>query len=247
MPSACWIGEAVAVAGADEVLHDRRAVGVDADRDQRLAPEADRGFEGLAQLVVDVLGEQLQRVAAVVGAREDLRAGEFRLHQIDDAVGRVLVVDADRDQPRLLEAGGAQHVEPRAVAVIDLEAEAAGDLDHVGIEIDGGHVDLLGEQILRHDLPETAEADHQHGGVRAVEVVGLALVAAGDAPQHRLRQGRERRADQQRDRGDRGQQAALRGAQDPEQDAERQQHEGELARAGEHRAGAQRVAALARR
>ena len=59
-------------------------------------------------------------------------------------------------------AGGAQHVEPRAVAVIDLEAEAAGRLDHLGVVVDGGDVDAFGEQALRHDLAEAAEADEQH-------------------------------------------------------------------------------------
>ena len=88
-----------------------------------------------------------------------------------------------------VEAGRAQHVEPRAVAVIDLEAEAAGDLDHLGIEVDRGHVDILGEQVLRHDLPEAAEADHQHGAGRAVEIVGFALVAAGEAAQQHARSG----------------------------------------------------------
>ena len=103
----------------------------------------------------------------------------------------LLIVDADRDQPRLLEAGGAQHVEPRAVAVIDLEAEAAGDLDHVGVEVDRRHVDPLGEQKLRHDLSEPAEADHQHGAVRVGEVVGLALRRLVDTPHQHLGEARE--------------------------------------------------------
>ena len=95
----------------------------------------------------------------------------------------LLLVDADRDQPRLVEAGRAQHVEPRAVAVVDLEAESPGDLDHVGVEVDRGHVDLLGEQVLRHDLPEAAEADDQHGAARAVEIVRLALFGLRESPQ----------------------------------------------------------------
>ncbi len=95
--------DAVAVARADEILDQRGAVGIDADRLQRLASELVGGLERLAQLVVDVLGQQLQRVAAVVGARENLRAGKLRLGEIDDAVAVLLLVDADRDQPRLLE------------------------------------------------------------------------------------------------------------------------------------------------
>ncbi len=144
----------------------------------------------------------------------------------------------------LSSARRAQHVEPRAVAVIDLEAEPAGDLDHLGIEIDRGHVDFLGEQILRHDLPEAAEADDQHGAACSVEIVGLAFRRAREPAQQALGHFGERRADQQRDRGDGREQASLVDAQDSERGAERQQHEGELARAGEHRARAQRVAAL---
>src|SRR5436853_5078047 len=68
-------GDAVAVARADEVLHDLRAVGIEPDRLERAAAELHRGFERLAQLIVDVAREQLQRVAAVVGARENLGAG----------------------------------------------------------------------------------------------------------------------------------------------------------------------------
>ena len=88
-----------------------------------LRPKAIGELEGLAQLVVDVLGEQLQRVAAIVGAREDLACREIPPSSDRRCGWLLLVVDADRDQPRIVSAGRAQHVEPRAVAVIDLEAE----------------------------------------------------------------------------------------------------------------------------
>ena len=103
MPFGLLDRDAIAIAIADEVLDDRGAVRVDADGFQRLAAELHGGFERLAQLVIDVLGEQLQRMAAVKGAHEDLRTGKLGLHQIDDAVGLLLLVDADRDQPRLLQ------------------------------------------------------------------------------------------------------------------------------------------------
>ena len=84
--------------------------------------------------------------------------------------------------------------------------------------------------------------------VRAVEIVGLALRRAG-------RGGAARTSVRVANGGPISSViAAIADSRLPcaalritEQDAERQQHEGELARAGEHRAGAQRVAALARR
>src|SRR4029077_18198018 len=51
--------DAVAVARADELLHDVDAVGIEADRRKRLVAELHRGLEGLAQLVIDVPREQL--------------------------------------------------------------------------------------------------------------------------------------------------------------------------------------------
>src|SRR3954464_11104903 len=66
--------DAVVVARADEILDDRRAVGIDADRFQRLASKAERGLERLAHFELDVPGEQLQRVAALLRTRAHLRA-----------------------------------------------------------------------------------------------------------------------------------------------------------------------------
>src|ERR1044071_5984844 len=48
-------GDAIAVACADEVRDDLGAVRVDAERDERVASEAHRGFERLAQFIVDAL------------------------------------------------------------------------------------------------------------------------------------------------------------------------------------------------
>ena len=106
---------------------------------------------------------------------------------------------------------------------------------------------VFGEQVLRHDLPEAAEADHQHRALRAVEIVGLAFgrareaahsdsvsVANGGPISSVIAAIAESRL-------------PCVGAEDAERGAERQQHEGEFARAGEHRARAQGVAALARR
>ena len=102
-----------------------------------------------------------QACAAVVGAHEEFYARKLGAHQVDDAVGGGALVDADRDQPHLGGDRGAQHVQARAVAVIDLEAEAArmviisGSLSMVKTSIS------FGQQALRHDLAEAAEADDQ--------------------------------------------------------------------------------------
>ena len=91
---------------------------------------------------------------------------------------------------RLAGAGGAQDVEPGAVAVVDLEAEVAGDADHLGVGVDDRDVDAAREQRLARDLAEAAEADDQHA---AVQILGgidalhrrLLLAAAASAARTR--------------------------------------------------------------
>jgi hypothetical protein len=119
------------------------------------------------------------RVAAVVGADEQLGQGEGLLDHRDDLIGDLGLVDADEDGLRLLGPGRAQHIEPRAVAVIDLEAEFAGGLDHLDVHVDDGDVDVAGQQRLGHDLGEAAETDDQDplaqvlGMIDALGVVGV--------------------------------------------------------------------------
>ena len=59
--------------------------------------------------------------------------------------------------------GGVQDVEPRAVAVIDLEAELGRRLDHLDVVVDDRRRRCpRSEQRLAGDLAEAAEADDQH-------------------------------------------------------------------------------------
>ena len=166
------------------------------------------------------------------------------MNEIDDAARGLAVVDADGDQPGLDGARRAQDVEPGAVAVIDLEAEAGGLLNHLGIVVDGGDVDALRQQALGDDLAEAAEADHQHRAARVGEIVGLAFGRPREAPQHRIGERGDQRAQQHGHGGNRGEDAGLARIEHAERAAERNEHEGELAGAGEHRSGAERVAAV---
>ena len=143
----------------------------DAERDQRRLAEAHRRFEGLADLVVDAGADEAERMAAVEGADEELGERELGLDDLDDAVGLLRLVDADEDRLGAAGAGGAQHVEPGAVAIVDLEAEAGGGPDHVGVGIDDRDVDLAGEQRLARHLAEAAEADDQRLAGEAVRLV----------------------------------------------------------------------------
>ena len=115
--------------------------------------------------------------AAVPGAHVDLGAGELVHDEVDDAVRDVRLVDADADDRGLFGAGGAQHVAARAVAEIDAEAEARGLPDALGAGVEDGGVDVLGEQHLRQDLPEAAEADDEHVAAGALEILLQLLVA----------------------------------------------------------------------
>ena len=87
---------------------------------------------------------------------------------LGDADSGFRLVDADQDGARPAGAGGMQDVEPRAVAVIDLEAEIGRGLDHLDVIVDDRDVDAAQQQRLADDLAETAEADDQHAAGQPV-------------------------------------------------------------------------------
>jgi hypothetical protein len=135
-------------------------------------------------------------MAPVEGAGHDLGGRKLVLDQLDDAVGRFRLVHADQDQLGLLGARGAQRVQPGAVAVIDLEAELRGGLDHLDVVLDDRDVHVAGQQRLGHDLGEPAEADDQHLAaqvareIHPVGALGRQRLARHQPAQH---QGRQRR------------------------------------------------------
>ncbi len=94
-------------------------------------------LEGLADLELDAGLDQLDGVAAVEGARHDLDQRVLVTDQLGDACR--LRPSCRLRRPRrstLLDTRGAQDIEPRAVAVIDLGAEVRGGADHVGVGVD---------------------------------------------------------------------------------------------------------------
>ena len=102
-----------------------RASGSTPSSSERRAPEGDGRFERLADLVIHLQVHQLDRVHAVVGAHEGFAPSakfSWTMSTILRAASRI--VDADADHLGLVGSGGAQHVEARAVAVIDPKAEA---------------------------------------------------------------------------------------------------------------------------
>ena len=113
------------------------------------------------------------------------------MHQLGDAHGGIALVDADQHRTRPAGAGGMQNVQPRAVAVIDLEAEIGGRLDHLDVVVDDRHVDAAQQQRLADDLAETAEADDQHAAgqsVGDVDAFERLLVLRREVAQHDDRQ-----------------------------------------------------------
>src|SRR5690606_20547924 len=111
---------------------------------QRGAAELQGRFEGLADLEVDLPVHERDRVRSVDGAYEGAGAGEFGMDDLGDLQGGGRIVDADADDIRRTRAGRAQHVEARAVAVIDLEAEAGSAADAVDVAVDHRHVGPVG-------------------------------------------------------------------------------------------------------
>src|SRR5579885_1791952 len=201
--------EPFAVAGADIVDDVVDRFVVRAKLGERSTAEFDRGFEGFANLVVHVLRQERERARAVERADIKLRAREVRLNDIDDTLGILRAVGADRDQARLIGMRRAQDVEPRPVAVVNLEAEARDRLHHLGVVVDHGHVDFLREQALRDDLAEAAEADDQHRAARLLEPLDLVfrLFAVAFSRSQPLHERRKRRTYQHREAGERDHEA----------------------------------------
>ena len=131
-------------------------------------PKSKRRFEGFADLEVDAGTDQPECGAAVVGARQHRHQGKLGLHQLGYPDGGLGLVDADQHGPRAAGAGSMQYVQPRAVAIIDLETEIGGRLDHLDIIVDDRDVDAAQQQRLAGDLAEAAEADDQHAAGQAI-------------------------------------------------------------------------------
>ena len=106
----------------------------------RLLAEREGRKQGLADLPVHPGLGQPQRLLPVEGAGQHRHQRELRLAELDDPHRRLAVVDADDDHPGLGRAGRVQDVEPRPVAVVDLEAEVGRRLDHLRVGLD--HADL---------------------------------------------------------------------------------------------------------
>src|SRR6188508_1711847 len=183
-------------------------------------------------------------MAAIERPYEQLGMRKLGARDRDDVIGGIGFVDADEDRLHFLRAGGAQHVEPGAVAVMHFEAEVAGGTNHVHVVVDDRYVEPALQERLAHDLRETAEADDEHA---AFQVGG-----GVDAVHRRLRGADEALHDDHHERRQRHRQDHY-GGEDRAQariqhaDGERggEQHERELAALREHR-GAPRAFAMRR-
>src|SRR3984893_2805088 len=110
-------GEALEVALAHELLDLSGALRVEPESFQRLPPEAQGRFVGLAQLELDPLGDERERMAAVEGAHIKQRAGKLGLHQIDNAARRGAGINTHRNETRPRRPPRPPPLEPRAGAL----------------------------------------------------------------------------------------------------------------------------------
>src|SRR5690606_37266087 len=141
---------------------------IDAKLFERRAAEDQGGFERLADLVVDAHIHEPDCRAAVKGARQYRNEREFFLHVLGYAHGGFRLVDTDEHRTGAACTSGMQNIEPRAVAVVDLEAEIGGGLDHFDVIVDDRDVDAAQQQGLADDLAEPAEADDEHAAVQPI-------------------------------------------------------------------------------
>jgi hypothetical protein len=73
------------------------------------------------------------------------------------------VVDGQHEQPRVLCPGRLQKLEARGIAVVDLVAEAAHEIDLLVARLQRREMHAAHRQHPRHDLAEAAVAGDDHG------------------------------------------------------------------------------------
>ncbi|KAG1255145.1 hypothetical protein G6F68_010511 [Rhizopus microsporus] len=165
-------------------------------------------------------------------------------HQLNDAVGGFGLVHAHRNRTRGGRARGMQHVQTRAITVVDLETEPRRALDHLHIVVDDGHIHVARHQRLAGNLAEAAKADQQHAAGQAVGLVHAVHV------HRRLR--RHALVDQHHQRGQRHRQHHHGGEVGIDVQVDHagrcgggEQHEGELAALRHQHATVQRLRVVA--
>ena len=112
---------------------------------------------------------------AVARAGEHLQVRIHALYQARGANVRVRVVGGQHEDLGAVGVRRAQQVGAGRVAVVDLGAEAAGNIHLVGAVLQRGEGDLLRAHHAPDDLPDPAEAGDDHARMVVVDVVGLAF------------------------------------------------------------------------
>jgi hypothetical protein len=121
-------------------------------------------------------------MAAVIGAHEQLGQRELDWTSSTIRSASSGLSTQTRMVSRALGARSPQHIQTGAVAVIDLEAELAGGLDHLDIVVDDGDVHVARQQRLGDDLGEAAEADDQDALAQTLGLVDT--LQRQDVPGH---------------------------------------------------------------
>ena len=143
----------------ESVGHAAGILGIVAEGDEGLLAERDGGAEGLAFEGFDAHRHELVRVAAIDGASGDLDFGEVAADHFGNGEDAVAAGHRNDDHFGFRGAGGAQDIEPAAVAVEHLYTEALDQLDLSRVVVDEGHRVALGAQQARDDLAEAAIAE----------------------------------------------------------------------------------------
>jgi hypothetical protein len=149
------LGDVVAAKAQGEVA---RLVRLPAEQLEGAARGHQRRVERLAldQRHADLV--QLVVVLDVAGAGDDDRVRKVLADHLRALDALLDVVDRDDDHPGPVGAGDAHQVEPGRVAVVNAPAELAQRLDRLGIVVEHGRRDAVGEQHPADDLPVAAEA-----------------------------------------------------------------------------------------
>ena len=95
---------------------------------------------------------------------DDSQVWEMPLHELGSAQARIDVVDRQHQHLRMFGAGRTQHFQSRRIAVIELVAETAHEIDLRRAHFECGEGNAPRSQQACHDRSDPAEARDQTRG-----------------------------------------------------------------------------------
>ncbi len=134
------------------------------------------GIEGAAgqfmENMFDPGIEEAQAMIHALGSDEEGEFGELLLTGGDQVIDGGFVIDGDDEELGFSRAGGVEDFGSGGVAIVNFEAEAAGEFDMLGVGFEDHGAEALGAEEATDVISEPSESGEDDGGMVFDWVVG---------------------------------------------------------------------------